>query len=308
MKKLPEFTPATALRALFLQILSALLALCFALFFLTGCGKNSVLSSSQTTEAPSARTTNTSSASSASPTEPADNSSIKNVNVGDVIKFGNYDWMILAIENGQALLLSKYVLEYVPYHEVPGVNDDGNWTDTENNTWQAWYDENHVVLKDFNGYAYYNSGLAWENCTLRSYLNNDFYNQFAAESKLKIISVINETPDVDGVLFDKRYSSDGGAATTDSIFCLSNEEIIKYLSPTKGRDAYDSNDVYYGEMLKATDLSGKDASWWSRSPGYSHFGTASYVYFGKLCTDGWETYKCVADGTGVRPAMWIQID
>ena len=78
--------------------------------------------------------------------------SFGNVKVGDIIKFGNYpqnngdipepvEWQVLMVENGRALVISKYALDGgKPYNEK-----------FEN--------------------------ITWKKCTLRKWLNNDFLNK-----------------------------------------------------------------------------------------------------------------------------------
>ncbi len=82
------------------------------------------------------------------------------VNVGDIITFGHYEqnnieWQVLEVENGYALLISKYALDARPYND-----------------------------KD--------SGVTWEKSTMRKWLNGEFYNTaFNASEKNRIIEVIN---------------------------------------------------------------------------------------------------------------------
>ena len=53
----------------------------------------------------------------------------------------------------------------------------------------------------------YNSdyvGITWENCSLRKYLNGEFYENFSMDDKARIISVLNKN-------FDNQwYGTDGG--------------------------------------------------------------------------------------------------
>ena len=77
------------------------------------------------------------------------------LSVGDIVEFGRYPqdsdgterpikWDVLAIENGRALLFSKYGLDCVRYHN--------EWVD-----------------------------ITWEYCDLRRWLNDDFYNRALIE-------------------------------------------------------------------------------------------------------------------------------
>jgi hypothetical protein len=66
------------------------------------------------------------------------------VAVGDVIEFGGYEWRVLDVQDGKALLLSEHVLEYRPFHDE-----------------RVW--------------------ITWEDCDLRTYLNSKFYDSFGAD-------------------------------------------------------------------------------------------------------------------------------
>ena len=94
------------------------------------------------------------------------------LSAGDVVPFGRYEqdndlsngpeditWQVLAVENGRALLISKYALDAKPYHE--------KWART-----------------------------TWENCTLRKWLNNGFYaSAFNSAEQQQILTVNNKNPD-----------------------------------------------------------------------------------------------------------------
>ena len=70
-------------------------------------------------------------------------------NVGDIIEFGGYDWRVLDVQGGRALLLSEYVIDHRPYH----------------NTREA---------------------VTWEHSDMRNWLNNEFFNSFSAADKTQI--------------------------------------------------------------------------------------------------------------------------
>ncbi|MBR6088646.1 MAG: serine/threonine protein kinase [Anaerolineaceae bacterium] len=89
---------------------------------------------------------------------------------GDIIRMGYYqqddmdgeekiEWQVLAVENGRALVLSRYSLEGRPYEEEK-------------------------------------QEATWETSTLRQWLNGDFYNSaFSSEEKALILKVKNSSPD-----------------------------------------------------------------------------------------------------------------
>ena len=101
--------------------------------------------------------------------------------VGDVVTFGSYNWYII------------------------GKSDDGVTL---------------LMKESFTNKAYNDSStdITWENCTLRSYLNNDFYNTFSDEDKAKIALTHNENPN------NPQHGTDGGNDTDDYIYLLSLDE------------------------------------------------------------------------------------
>lgn len=189
--------------------------------------------------------------------------------VGNIITFGVYgqsekgrpnpiEWRVLAEENGRALLISRFGLKSMPYHNE---------------------------MKE----------IIWDNCTLRAWLNGEFYNDaFNAEEKNRIAEVTNNNPN------NERWNTEAGEGTKDRIFLLSIEEAAKYFSedrerqcipvPDKKRDGEEGNKAKYNSW------------WWLRSPGYSSYDAAfvgddGYIYeFG----DG-----VVDTSVLVRPALWL---
>ena len=103
----------------------------------------------------------------------------------DIYSFGGYDWRVLAAENSKALLISEYVLEKRSYD-----------SDQED--------------------------ITWERCTLRTYLNREFYNSFSSEDRNRIIETVNSNSN------NLWYGTPGGNDTRDKIFLLSLEEADKY--------------------------------------------------------------------------------
>lgn len=122
--------------------------------------------------------------------------------VGDKISFGCYDWRVLDIQNNVALIITECIIEQRAYHDA---------------------------YKD----------ITWVDCSLRKYLNVEFYNKFDAIDKTRIIPVLNKNPD------NQWYGSKGGEDTQDRIFLLSIEEAVcqyfgdsssKLLNPGKIKD------------------------------------------------------------------------
>jgi hypothetical protein len=118
----------------------------------------------------------------------------------------------------------------------------------------------------------------WEQCTLRKYLNGEFYNKFSETEK----AIVADTKVVNAD--NPSYDTNGGNDTTDKIFLLSIDEVKKYFK--------DDNDRALGSW------------WWLRSPGYTSRYAASVYYGGLVDVNG-----DIVDygGGGVRPALWLNL-
>ncbi len=125
--------------------------------------------------------------------------------IGDVITFGEYEqdndlsngkepieWIVLDVDGDKALITSKYVLDCVDYN-----------------------DNSLNKLQE----------ITWESCSLRKWLNEDFYyTAFSREDQIKIVETLNTN---DGNIY---YDTEGCSDTWDKVFLLSIEEIKKYFS------------------------------------------------------------------------------
>ena len=196
--------------------------------------------------------------------------SVNQISVGDHLTFGTYEqdgdisngaepieWRVLAVENGRALLITEKLLDYVQYDEK---------------------------------YA----DVTWENCTLRIWMNQIFYNiSFDSIEQNKISETTNTNDD------NPIHKSDGGNATKDKVFALSISEVKDFFSSYDSRIAFTT--VYaHG---KSYDVSDHSAIWWLRSPGSNNLNAASVSYTGEV-TDYGLTVNI--KGIAVRPAIWVQ--
>ena len=117
----------------------------------------------------------------------------QNVSPGEIIKIGKYDWRVLEVQKDRALLLSEYVIDWKAYS-----------TKTEPElTWVGEYMD-YKLLK-----------VTWKDCTLRQYLNEEFFHSFGDQEKSLILTVenINEN--------NQWNNTNGGDNTKDRIFLLS---------------------------------------------------------------------------------------
>lgn len=193
------------------------------------------------------------------------------ISVGDVLTFGSYEqdgnsengaeaieWQVLAVEDGRALVISKYVLDAIAYNSE-------------------------------------RADVTWETCTLRAWLNNDFYSTaFTAEERAKIQLTHLTNP------ANPTYNTVGGNDTEDRLFLLSRSEAYLYFADDGARKgqstAYAKANGIYG--------SGEDCLWWLRSPGSRRQYAACIQSHGVVDSHGtYADYK----NYGVRPAFWMDL-
>ncbi len=141
--------------------------------------------------------------------------------------------------------------------------------------------------------------VTWENCTLRKWLNEKFYDQVFNEGEKKHIkTTVVKTPS----LLDK--GTDEGYDTEDRIFVLSIDEANRYFPTAKDRTSEATEHATHRVCL--SDQYGKNANWWLRTMKESDNNSVGCVV---LC-DGTIGDASVLnkDTFGVRPAMWISKD
>ncbi len=199
--------------------------------------------------------------------------------IGSTVSFGGYNWRILDIQNNMALIITEFIIEQRAYHD-------------------AYRD------------------ITWADCSLRKYLNSEFYDKFTATDKSRIISVLNKNSD------NQWYGSKGGADTQDSIFLLSIEEVVCHYFGDSSSILYNrgKNQRYWFERKdennskRIAGLEGKDwhTWWWLRSPGRVNVKAAYIHGNGDIGIQGNNILKGnISDGFcagGVRPALWLKLE
>ena len=179
----------------------------------------------------------------------------ESIAVGDVITFGSYEqdnnldngpepieWIVLDVQDGKALLLSKYALDTKPYNTVP-------------------------------------VEITWEKCSLRSWLNEEFLNAaFSEEETEKILMTHVDNSDQQG---NGDYGISGGQDSDDRVFLLSYHESFE-LNFLANEDRQCIPTYYAVANGAEGATSGKPSGmWWLRSPGEWN-DRASSVYRGEL--------------------------
>lgn len=189
--------------------------------------------------------------------------SFQNARVGSLITFGSYEqdgytyngrepitWLVLEKQSDRILVISESALDSQLYH-------------------------------------YRNESVTWRTCSIRSWLNNDFYTEaFTSSERERILATR-----VDG-------NSD-----TDSLFFLSLDEVKRYFSGSSSRICY-ATDYAVQHGAYVNDSTG--GSWWLlRSPGSGGNTTVMSVN-----STGEIDYGSRVEGRRgtIRPAMWININ
>lgn len=197
--------------------------------------------------------------------------------IGNSVEFGSYpqtadgndstpiEWLVLENDGQTALLISRYALDCQLYN-----------TGEEDTT--------------------------WEQCALRGWLNNEFYNRaFSAEERKRIgkshVSA-DENPS---------YSTDPGNATEDNVFLLSVVEARTYFGSDEARMCaatdYAIQQSAYGSERHKTDGRGT-CWWWLRSPGDHRDYAVLVNTAGSIGDFGYPVY--ISSGA-VRPCVRVSL-
>ena len=168
------------------------------------------------------------------------------------------EWQVLAVEDDIALLTSKYVLEVMPFNDSM---DD----------------------------------VYWKTCSLRSWLNGEFYDTAFTESeKAGIAEAELENPDtsMSAMLTGKARDDE---ITNDKIFVLNQNEALQLIADNAARKA--EGTAY--ETANDPHAEGGFSPWWLRSRGDSS------SYFAFVGNDGvvYSHGSKMIHPYGVRPAM-----
>ncbi len=214
--------------------------------------------------------------------------------IGSIVTFGHYEqdnnmgngaeeieWIVLGYDkaNHKALLISRYGLDAKPYND--------NY-----------------------------SNVAWETCTLRTWLNNDFIGEAFNETEQSEI-VITDVDNSSSQGYSE-WSTEGYNNTQDKIFLLSYAEANRYLNVTvKDRDnkiARTTPTAYaiaqgarvYDRYLTVDGMPA--GPWWLRSPCHYRY----YDYAGLVSWEGSLSFEDIpgfADGENVvRPVLWVNLE
>ena len=145
--------------------------------------------------------------------------------------------------------------------------------------------------------------VTWETCTLRKWLNNDFYNTaFSSAEQGAIIEQTLKNED------NEEYGTAGGNDTKDKVYLPSLSDVK---NPAYGfLDNFDGDQASIGKATSYAEAQGvytyKEMScwWWLRSPGYSTDCASDVLSYGYVTTLG---SSVSLDIVGVRPALHLNL-
>lgn len=156
-------------------------------------------------------------------------------NIGDTIEFGNNKWIVLVKEKDKIFMISENCINKKAY------NDD-------------------------------NDSITWQECTLRKWLNESFYNSTFDDEEKKLILNVSVENDVN-----------------DNVTLLSVSEVNQYFSSDEERIA---------------KIDGEKTWWWLRSLGDNDHRAANVNTDGSVRDSGGSVDR---EYGGVRPAIWISL-
>jgi len=196
------------------------------------------------------------------------------ISVGDTITFGEYEqdddltngkepisWKVLAIEDSKATVISEYALEGLER------GDDGH------------------------------SDYTWAKCSLRVWLNEDFYNSaFSTEEKGKIIKTQRSVPNN-----PVYHSYSSGISTQDNLWLLNCNEADELFESNDDRKCrvtpYSKRKIASGAVYNGLCM------WWLETVGGATFKVSAVNMGGAIDYIG--NYHSTL--YGVRPALTIKI-
>lgn len=184
------------------------------------------------------------------------------------VRFGEYLWRVLDVQNNKALLLAEEIFEMRRYHSKY-------------------------------------SKVTWETCELRGYLNGEFLETFSSQEQSRIVPTENTNADNPwyGTSGGKRTVDRVFLLSIDEVLKYFGDSGRLQEGPKKVPRAFQwINDEY--NSARIAKYQGKKVLWWLRSPGYDAYHAVGVDVYGFLVLRGLDVN--VWDD-GVRPSLWINL-
>ena len=195
----------------------------------------------------------------------------------ETVTFGRYEqdnnaengpepirWIVLEEKDGKKLLFAKDLLDQHRYHVKYGF-------------------------------------ITWEECELRTWLNNDFmHTAFTEEEQAAILLTdVDNSPAQNNPTFKTTSGND----TRDRIFLISYAEATRYFTDNESRRSAPTDyAVAQGVKYDRTyEIDGRPCGmWWTRSAGNCQWRVSFSYFWGKLNY----TYA-TKNVVGIRPMLWV---
>ena len=192
---------------------------------------------------------------------------------GDVIEFAGYDWQVLEVEDGMALIVSVQLL------------DDGQ-------------------------YHYPMQKITWAESKIRESLNTYFYDKtFSDEEKARIVerTVINNDNPWYGTPGGENTEDKLFLLSIEELVKYFGDSGMLANRPEDAKILYDEYDE---ARIASYYRTGIDSWWWLRSPGDGPTQAALVNQFGQISICGFDVMldDHFPEGRGgIRPALWMKL-
>ena len=213
--------------------------------------------------------------------------SVQNATIGSTVIMGQFEqdnnadngtepieWTVLDLKDGKAFVVSKKILMYKPFSE------------TEN--------------------------VAWENSTIRQWLNGEFYNTaFSDEEKSRVIETKEECTESNTMFLNEDYAVLTPHYSLDKVTLLSSDEVSQYfLSNNTDLNAEPTDYAVMQLRMSSRDISA-GSGWLLRSPftvGHGNSARCASAYNGMNYNLKSSVLSTLQDyNYSIRPAMWLSI-
>ncbi len=223
----------------------------------------------------------------------------------ETVTFGAYqgqtiEWYVLDEQDGKKLLISKEILDSLPYDDA-----------------YVGYEWGSTNIRPA-------SGATWETSSLRAWLNDTFLSAAFSSTEAAAIAATDTsdalragTPTAAGALDEASHTT---GSVSDKVFLLSLAEVKAYFDNDAARMAT-ATDYAKAQGVFVNDSGYMDgySPWWTRSVGYYAGYAAVVVESGYVHGDGFRMDGDFHDGFehgtdftsdrggsfGVRPCIWV---
>lgn len=192
-----------------------------------------------------------------------------------IVKMGNWngqdiEWMVLDVNDGKALLITKDIMQFVKYHTYGSPKK---------------------------------SRFTWKDSNLRAWLNETFFQTAFSDTEKKNV-VATAIYDDDNPVFGTK----GGEYSVNRLYVLSASELNQYFRNNEDRMASRIPSAHAINPNTNQSDSAEEhpylntSYYWVRTPGMFDYSQCYVHYTGNILYDGQSKSNWIV---GVRPAMWV---